>query len=358
MSSQNLNHRQAHWALYLSRFNFVLRHIPGSKMGKADGLSRRSDWEKRVEGDNEKRTLLKPEWVRSIQAGEVIMEGVDILERIRNSEARDEEVIKAVEEMKKAGVKMLRNKEWREEDSLMLKEGKVYVPKDEALRVEIIRLHHDTPMGGHGEQWKTAEMVTRNFWWLGVTREVKRYVEGCDACQHNKNRTEQPAGKLMPNLIPDKAWTHISADFIMKLLLVQGYNSILVVVDWFTKIAHFVPMTEKTMAEGLARLFRDNVWQLHGLSESIISDRGPQSMAGLMKELNEMLGIKTKLSMAFHPQTDGQTKRMNQELEQYLCMFIDHCQDHWLEWLGMAEFAYNNKAHTGTKVSPFEANSG
>ena len=86
--------------------------------------------------------------------GEVIIEGVDTLERIRRSEARDDEVIKAVEEMKKAGVKMLRDEEWREEDGVMLKEGKVYVPKDEALRVEIIRLHHNTPIGGHGGQWK------------------------------------------------------------------------------------------------------------------------------------------------------------------------------------------------------------
>ena len=147
-------------------------------------------------------------------------------------------------------------------------------------------------------------------------------------------------------------------DFIIKLPLVQGYDSILVVVDRFTKMAHFVPTTKKTTAEGLARLFRDNVWRLHGLPESIISDRGPQFVVGLMRELNEMLGIKTKLSTVFHPQTDGQTERMNQELEQYLRMFIDHQQDHWPEWLGTAEFAYNNKVHAGTKVSPFEANSG
>jgi len=97
-------------------------------------------------------------------------------------------------------------------------------------------------------------------WWPGVTREVKRYMEGCDAYQCNKNHTEQPVEKLMPNSIPDKAWTYIPADFITKLPLVQEYNSILVVVDRFTKIAHFVPTTEKTIAEGLARLFRDNVW--------------------------------------------------------------------------------------------------
>ena len=111
----------------------------------------------------------------------------------------------------------------------------------------------------------------------------------------------------------------------------QGYNSILVVVDQLTKMVHFIPTTEKTLAEGLARLFRDNVWKLHGLPESIILDRGPQFVAGLMRELNGMLGIKGKLLMAFHPQIDGQTKRVNQELEQYLRMFIDHRQEQWPE---------------------------
>jgi len=222
----------------------------------------------------------------------------------------------------------------------MYKEGKVYVPKDEKLRAEIVRLHHDTPIGGHGGQWKTVELVTRNFWWPGITKEVKRYVKGCDACQHNKNHTEQPTDKLMPNSILEKPWTHISADFITKLPLAQGYDLILVVVNRLTKMVHFIPTTEKMSAEGLARLFRDNVWKLHGLPESIISDRGPQFAAGLIKELNGMLGIKSKLSTAFYPQTNGQTESVNQELEQYLRMFIDHRQEQWPEWLGTAEFAY------------------
>jgi len=232
------------------------------------------------------------------------------------------------------------------------------VPKDKKLRAEIIRLHYDTPIGGHGGQWKMVELVTRNFWWPEVTKEVKRYVKGYDAYQKNKNCTEQPAGKLMPNLILERPWMHILADFITKLPLVQGYNSILVVVDWLTKMVHFIPTTEKTLAEGLARLFRDNVWKLHGLPESIISDRGPQFAVGLMKELNEMLGIKSKLSIAFYPQTDGQTERVYQELEQYLRMFIDHRQEQWPEWLETAEFAYNNKGHSSTRMLPFKANYG
>jgi len=183
-------------------------------------------------------------------------------------------------------------------------------------------------------------------------------VEGYDTCQRNKNCTEQLAGKLMPNSIPKKPWAHISADFITKLPLAQGYNSILVVVDQLTKMVHFIPTTEKTSAKGLARLFRDNVWKLHGLPESIISDRGPQFAAGLMRELNQMLGIESKMSTVFHPQTDGQTERVNQELEQYLRMFIDHQQEQWPDWLGMAEFTYNNKAHLSTKTLPFKANYG
>ena len=154
MKAQKLNRRQARWTLYLSRFNFTLKHVPGSKIGKADSLSRRSDWEIGVEKDNEDEILVKPEWleVRRTEAVEIIVDRVDLLEEVRKSKVKDNEVVKAVEEMKRAGVKMLRDEEWREVDSIMYKEKKVYMPKDEKLRAEIIRLHHDTPIGGHGGQ--------------------------------------------------------------------------------------------------------------------------------------------------------------------------------------------------------------
>jgi len=153
---------------------------------------------------------------------------------------------------------------------------------------------------------------------------VGRYIDECNACQRYKNWSEAPAGKLMPNTIPEKPWSHISADFITKLPLAQGYDAVLVVCNCFSKIAHFIVTTEKTSAEGLAKLFQNHVWKLHGLSESIISDRGVQFAAGMMKELNNLLGIQTKLLTAYYPQTDGQMERINQELEQYLRVFIDH----------------------------------
>jgi len=144
------------------------------------------------------------------------------------------------------------------------------------------------------------ELVTRNFWWPGVTKEVKKYIEEYDVCQRNKNCTEAPAGKLMLDAVLEKSWVHIIVDFITKLPLVQGYNSILVVCNRLTKMAHFVPTIEKTLAKGMARLFWDNVWKLHGLLESITIDRGVQFAAGMMKELNNILEIDTKLSTAYH----------------------------------------------------------
>ena len=135
-------------------------------MGKVDSLSRRPDWEVGVEKDNKDQKLVKLEWleVRKIETVEIIVDRVDLLEEVRKSKVRDDEVVKAVEEMKKAGVKMLRDEEWKEADGIMYKEGKVYVLKDNKLRAEIIRLHHNTPVGGHGGQWKMVELVTQNFW--------------------------------------------------------------------------------------------------------------------------------------------------------------------------------------------------
>ena len=133
-------------------------------MGKADRLSRRVDWKVGMDKDNENQIFIKDQWIRNMY--EVVVEGpeVEIVEKIRKARSKDEDVVRVVEEMKKAGVKELRGNEWKIEGDLVLKEGKVYVPKDEELRVEIIRLHHNVPAAGHGGRWKTVELVTRNYW--------------------------------------------------------------------------------------------------------------------------------------------------------------------------------------------------
>ena len=140
----------------MSRFDFTLKHMAGKSMGQADSLSRRADWAERVERDNENQVMLKKEWleIRAIDRKQWLIEGAEeeIIEKIKKSEARDNEVIKAVEEIKKAEVKVLRNEEWQIEENLVLKERKVYVPRDKKLRLEIIWLYHNILIAGHGGQ--------------------------------------------------------------------------------------------------------------------------------------------------------------------------------------------------------------
>jgi len=173
-------------------------------MGKADRLSRRPDWKIRVDRDNEDQVIIKDNWIHSLQ--KIVIEGpeIDRLEKIKKARSRDEDIVRIVEEMKKAKVKKLWENEWQMEGDLVLKGGKIYVQKNEELRAEVIWLYHDMPAAGHGGRWKTVELVTRNYWWPEVTRDVGKYVEGCDVCQRMKNRTEELAEKLKLSEVLEK----------------------------------------------------------------------------------------------------------------------------------------------------------
>jgi len=188
--------------------------------------------------------------------------------------------------------------------------------------------------------------------------QVKNYISGCDCCQRMKSFSEKPAGKLKPNEATLQPWKDITTDFITGLPEAQGYDALFVTYCCHKKQAHIIPTSTTTLARGLATLSRYHVWKLHGLPETALSDRGPQFAAEFIKELNEILEIKTKLSTAYHPQTDGQTEQVNQEIEQYLRMFVSHRQNDWPEWIAYAEFTYNNKIYTATHISPFFANYG
>jgi len=136
-----------------------------------------------MERDNEDQKLIKPKWIRGV---ETLMEKESLRERIRKAQEGDEKIVKAVEELKRAGIKALKDEEWEIEDRIVLKEGRIYVPEGD-LKREIIQLYHDTPVGGHGGRWKMAELIVRNYWWPKVTKKVGRYVDGCDVCQRYKN---------------------------------------------------------------------------------------------------------------------------------------------------------------------------
>ena len=212
-----------------------------------------------IERQEQKIIIIINCWLCSLQ--EVVIEGpeVDIVEKIKKARGKGKEVVRVVEKMKKAGIKVLQGNEWQLKGDLVSKEGKIYIPKDEELRVEIIWLHHDVLAAEHGGRWKMMELVTRNYWQPGITKDIGKYIEGYDMCQRMKNRTEILAEKLMTNEILEKMWTHLMVNFITKLLLVAGKDAILVVCDRLLKIAYFVATMEETTAEGLVRLFKDNV---------------------------------------------------------------------------------------------------
>jgi hypothetical protein len=361
MTAKKLNRRQARWSLFLSRFDFTLHHRPGKNSMKPDALSRRPDHGK-GENDNDNVVLLKPAYfkIQALKQGHALLNGYEpkLLKEIRNAKELDESVVKAVEEMKKSNIRRIEGQEWSQEQGLILFQGKVYVPKDPDLRRQIVELHHDSLMAGHPGRWKTLELVSRNYWWPGMSRYIAAYVKGCDKCNRTKTFPAKPVGKLVPTQIPQDIWDIITVDLITGLPESAGYNAIMVVVDRLSKLLHAIPTTDTVTAEGVARLFKDHVWKHHGLPLQVISDRGPQFVAKFMKELNDNLGIKTAASTSFHPQTDGQTERSNQEIEQYLRLFVNHRQNDWVEWLPLAEFSHNNRIQASTRQTPFMLNSG
>lgn len=339
-SPQKLNRRQARWRLELAEFDFSLVHKPAKTLGKADLLSRRADYDK-GENDNEDVVFIKEDWlVRGVV--ETGWDRVEEVVRKAQSEISEGEipVVKGLKEA--AGV-------WKMGKRLFVPEG---------VRPDVMKEFHDSPLAGHPGSTKTVELVQRRFWWPNIYKDVRAYVRGCDNCQRTKALRETRSKVLHPNTVPEGPWQIVTVDLIGELPESNGYNAICVIVDRFSKQIHAIPTTTKLTAEGMARIYRDHVFRLHGLPQKIIHDRGTQFDAKMMKELYKLLHIEGNPSTAYHPQTDGQTERVNQELEQYLRLYVNHRQTDWADWLAIAEFAYNNREHSATKMSPFFAVTG
>src|ERR1700761_236126 len=270
---------------------------------------------------------------------------------------QEEVVVKAVKELKKSLTKSVKSSEWTMENSLLHYRGKIYVPRSDLHR-KISALCHDTKLAGHPGRWKTLELVSRNYWWPQMSRYIGKYVSTCDMCLCTKSIRQLPSGELHPLPIPNSPWDTVSVDFIVELPESNGKDAIMVVVDSVTKHSHFVSTTTTLTAAGTAQLYLRHIWKHHGLPKRVISDRGPQFVAEFMKELYRLLGVKLAATTAYHPQGDGQTEWVNQELEQYLCLFINQRQDDWDDLLPIVEFQYNNHIHSVTQNIPFLLDTG
>lgn len=188
-----------------------------------------------------------------------------------------------------------------------------------------------------------------------MNKEITDIVQSCDTCQRTKARRGKVQPPLQPLPVPQKPWEEITIDFVTGIPATKAkHDAILVVVDRLSKMARFIPTTKTANTEETAHLLVRNIFCLWGRPKIVISNRGPQFASKLMGYITNTVGTERKLSTAYHPQTDGQTERVNQEMEQYLCCYINQDQDDWDRWLPMAEYAYNSRMHSGTGKAPFE----
>src|ERR1700759_172817 len=242
MSARNLNRRQARWSIYLARFDFTLQHIPGKSMGKPDGLSRRSDHGSGKE-DNREITLIRPEMlvINALETFRLKGEESEFLRLIRDANRagqHEDLVANAVKSLRSLGGRSAHANEWSEDNDVIYHRGKVYVPNVDSLRRKIVAKCHNSLVGGHLGRFKTLELVSRTFWWPGMSKYVQRYMQACDLCLRPKPMRQPPFGELQPTETPLQPWECMSVDFIVELPDSNGYDAILTVVDTVTKRAH------------------------------------------------------------------------------------------------------------------------
>jgi transposase InsO family protein len=214
---------------------------------------------------------------------------------------------------------------------------------------------HASAVGGHSGVQAIYQRIKRMFAWHGLKTAVTNFVQQCEVCQHAKHSTAHPQGLLQPLPVPEGAWRDITMDFVEGLPLSEGADVILVVVDRFTKVAHFLPLRHPYTAPQVARVFIDGIVKLHGMPKTITSDRDTIFTSHFWKQLFKALGTKLNYTTAYHPQTDGQSERVNQCLEMFLRCMVQEDPKQWRRWLPLAEFWYNTTVHTSIGCSPFKA---
>ena len=343
---RDLSRRQARYLDLLSEFNIKIVYRPGPQNIKADALTRMSGSVPTDPADarlrQQHQVLLPPD--------RLDLDGVDISDM-------DDPIYHRVWTANKEDD--LCNEIRTVQDDALYHQDRLWVP--EHLYSELIREVHDQPACGHPGVARTYLLLRREYYWRGMKSTVAQYVQNCYVCHRAKPSRDRERGLLHPLPIPQKRWQDITMDFVTGLPLSEGHNAIMTTVDRLTKERHYIPCfagEDGTSAEATVDMLIKDVFRLHGLPASIISDRGPQFIATIWKSFCKRLGIQAKLSTAYHPQTDGQSERSNQDLERHLRTYCSYMQDDWVKWLPITEFADNDATSSSTGVTPFFANKG
>ncbi|KAL4028091.1 hypothetical protein IC575_011283 [Cucumis melo] len=238
-------------------------------------------------------------------------------------------------------------------DGGLLFERRLCVPSDSAVKTELLSEAHSSPFSMHPGSTKMYEDLKRVYWWRNMKREVAEFVSRCLVCQQVKAPRQKPAGLLQPLSIPEWKWENVSMDFITGLpRTLRGFTVIWVVVDRLTKSAHFVPGKSTYTASKWAQLYMSEIVRLHGVPVSIVSDRDARFTSKFWRGLQTAMGTRLDFSTAFHPQTDGQTERLNQVLEDMLRACALEFPGSWDSHLHLMEFAYNNSYQATIGMAP------
>jgi len=342
---QKINRRQARWVSMLADYDFSLYHLPGSHNSAADALSRLPNHDD-GSGDNAEVVVLKADYFMTRATEED-----DSLEwQVRSAQTRDAVAMRNL---------ATKPEHWRvDEEGTVWVKDRLYVPKDDHLRGEILKAHHDSPLAGHPGRHGTQNLVERTFFWPGLSRDVHKYVNSCASCQTNKTSRLPLLTALHSHSPPTQPWEVVSVDLVGPLPSSQGNDAILNIVDHLSKMVIAIPTSVTLTFPQLAALYREKIFPFFSVPKKIVSDRGPQFASEFMRDICHVLEIEQNISTAYHPETNVQVERMNHEVAQYLWMYVNYHQDDWAEWLPLAQFALNNRMSSSTGESPFFLNHG
>ncbi|KAL0177558.1 hypothetical protein M9458_026452, partial [Cirrhinus mrigala] len=312
-----LNHHQARWSLFFIRFNFIINYRPGSQNTKADALSR-------VHEPEQVSQLTETVLPSSVVVAPVAW---DLMTEVTEAQAQDPPPVDCPE-------------------------GLTYVPA--VLRKRVLSEVHSVPSSGHPGIEATVHLLRNRFWWPSLRSDTIVFIKQCVTCNTSKTSHQLPAGLLQPLPIPKRPWSHIALDFVTDLPPSQGHTTILSVIDRFSKGCRFVPLPKLPSAMETAEVLCNTVFRFYGLPEDIVSDRGPQFTSRLWSNFFRLLGVNVSLTSGYHPETNGQVERLNQELTRFL---RSYCQDHqgdWSRFLLWAEYAQNSIQKPSTNMTPFQ----
>lgn len=233
--------------------------------------------------------------------------------------------------------------------------GRLFIPSETQFRTQLLQEFHTSPVGGHSGVKGTLARLTAAFSWPNMAKDVKRWVQECSICQQQKYSTHRPYGLLNPLPIPSQVWEDIAMDFITKLPPSHGKSTIWVVIDRLTKYAHFIALPAHYSAVSLAPVFMSEIYRLHGMPKTIVSDRDRVFVSRFWQELFKLNGTTLCFSSAYHPQSDGQTEVTNRILQTFLRCFVSDTPKLWVSMLPLAEHWYNSSYQSAIKMTPFEA---